>query len=364
MKACYVHVPFCKDICAYCDFTRCRYHKGLADKWLKRITEEISQKLKNSSLETLYIGGGTPTALSYHQLQMLLESLAPYRKEVKEYTIEANIESLDADRIRLLRAHGVNRISLGVQSLQPILLEYIHRHHRKNDVIKCLDLLHENGMDNISIDLIYGLPKQTFAMWQQDLKEIAEHFSITHISLYALTIEEHSQFGRDGVRNIDSDIEADMYAYAIETLEKNGFYQYEISNFSKKGFESKHNQMYWKYEDFCGIGCGASGKENHVRYDNTKNLHTYITEGSSANITVLSKEDEMFEMLMMSLRMKKGVSLSAFYNRFHENLEEYYKNAMQKNIEKNLLVIEGDYLRTTKQGMLLLHDVLVDFLPE
>lgn len=364
MKACYVHVPFCKDICAYCDFTRCRYHKGLADKWLERILQDIKQKLSNSKLKTLYIGGGTPTALSYSQLETLLKSLEPYREGLEEYTIEANIESLGANTIELLREHGVNRVSLGVQTLQPALLKRIHRHHSKEDVLQCLDLLHAGGIDNISIDLIYGLPGQTLEMWKQDLQEIVETFSITHISLYALTIEEHSQFGREGVESIDSDVEADMYAYAIEILERYGFYQYEISNFSKIGFESKHNQMYWKYEDFYGIGCGASGKENHARYDNTRNLHTYITKGSSASITELNKEDEMFEMIMMSLRMKKGLNLSAFYERFHVDLELHYQKALQKNIEKGMLVIEDHHLRVTRQGMLLLHDVLVDFLPE
>ena len=364
MKACYVHVPFCRDICAYCDFTRCRYHAGLAEQWLIAIEKELHEKLAESALETMYIGGGTPSALQLEQLNRLLQLLSPYTARVQEYTVEANVESLDEEKMELLHSYGVNRISLGVQSLQPQLLSIINRQHSKAEVVQRIHQLHAHGIHNISIDLIYGLPQQSMAMWKQDLQEIVQQFPISHISLYALTIEEHSQFGRDGVKNIDADMEADMYVYAVEYLQKHGFEQYEISNFAKPGCASMHNQMYWRYEDFCGIGCGASGKSRHIRYDNTCNLHTYLQKGSCPDIVELSREDEMFEMLMMSLRMKQGVSLSRFKEVFHADLETVYHEALQKNIERGMLQKEDGHVRTTWEGLLLLHDVLIDFLPE
>ncbi|EHJ7843251.1 radical SAM family heme chaperone HemW [[Clostridium] innocuum] len=364
MKAVYVHVPFCRDICAYCDFTRCRYHAGLADQWLIAVEQELQKKLANVSVETAYIGGGTPSALNSRQLEMLLKLLSPYTAHVQEYTIEANVESLEDDKIELLKRYGVNRISLGVQTLQPTLLSIIGRRHTREEVGERIQQLHRYGVHNISIDLIYGLPQQTMQMWKEDLQDIIQHFQISHISLYALTIEEHSQFGRDGVQNIDADVEVDMDLYAVSYLEKHGFSQYEISNFAKPGAASVHNQMYWNYEDFCGIGCGASGKSGHVRYDNTRNLHTYLQKGSCPDIIELSRQDEMFEMLMMSLRMKQGMSLSRFRERFAADFETIYRAALQKNIARGMLLVKDGYVRTTGEGMLLLHDVLVDFLSE
>ena len=316
MKAVYVHVPFCRDICAYCDFTRCRYHAGLADQWLIAVEWELQEKLAQVSVETVYIGGGTPSALNSRQLEQLLKLLAPYTTQVQEYTVEANVESLDEDKMKLLKRYGVNRISLGVQTLQPVLLSIIGRRHTREEVVERIRQQHQYGIHNISIDLIYGLPQQTMKMWQDDLQDIVQHFQISHISLYALTIEEHSQFGRDGVENIDADVETDMYLYAVSYLKKHGFIQYEIS------------------------------------------------KGSCPDIIELSRQDEMFEMLMMALRMKKGMSLSLFRERFAADFETIYSAPLQKNIANGMLQVKDDHVRTTEEGMLLLHDVLVDSLSE
>lgn len=362
MHACYIHVPFCRDICAYCDFTRCRYHKGLADKWLIAIQKEIQEKLCDSKLHTIYIGGGTPSALSLQQLEKLLKCLLPYSDHVTEYTIEANVESFDDDKIKLCKTYGVNRVSLGVQTLQPVLLDEIHRHHSLVDVRNRIQAIHACGIDNISVDLIYGLPKQSFAMWKEDLQEIVKTLDVQHISLYALTIEEHSEFGRKHVKNIDAAIEADMYEYAISFLKGHGFIHYEISNFAKSGCVSQHNMAYWRYDDFYGIGCGASGKYAHCRYDNTKNLQTYIEHGSSPNTIMLTIEDEMFEMIMMGLRTSAGVDMYAFQERYGVHILEHYHMAIQKHKNAGLLEISDSCLTATYQGMLLLNDILLDFM--
>lgn len=362
MKACYIHVPFCRDICSYCDFTRCRYHAGLCDKWLFRVHQELDEKLQGTCLETVYIGGGTPSALSEEQLEQLLSYVAPYTNTLQEYTIEANVESLSDRKLEIMKSYGVNRISLGVQTLQPRLLECIRRAHSREDVLYKLDRIHSYGIHNVSIDLIYGLPGQTMEEWEKDVLDIVTNFDIQHISLYSLTIEEHSEFGRNHVQSADETLEADMFECAIQILEEHGFEHYEISNFSKEGKRSKHNQIYWNYEDFVGIGCGASGKCEHRRYDNTKNLQTYFDYGESPTYIELGKEDEMFETLMMGLRMKDGVSLSKFEHRFHEDIGKYYKGAVDKHVKAGLLIFSDGYLKTSKQGMLLLNDILVDFL--
>lgn len=362
MKACYIHVPFCKDICSYCDFTRCRYHRGLCDKWLLQIQKEIHEKLKDTSLETLYIGGGTPSALSNKQLETLLCALKPYTSDVVEYTIEANVDSIGMDNLSIMKCYGINRISLGVQTLQKNLLDIIHRTSTKEDVLEAIDKIHANGIHNISIDLMYGLPTQTMQQWKHDLQEVVEYFDISHISLYSLTIEEHSQFGRDGVKQAEEGLEADMFEYAITFLEQHGFEHYEISNFAKQNKRSLHNQMYWKYEDFIGIGCGASGKENHVRYENTNNLQTYFDQGASPVKIQLTKEDEMFEMLMMGLRTKDGVSQSHFKDIFGVDLWQQYADVLQREVKQGRLLVEGDMLTCTYKGMMLLNDVLVHFL--
>lgn len=363
-KACYLHVPFCQEICAYCDFTRCRYHHGLVERWLDRMKQEIKKTLKPGILKTIYIGGGTPSALSKQQLEALFIALSPYTSEIEEYTMEANVESLGIDKIQLCKQYGINRISLGVQSLQPDILSYIHRHHNINDIKQCLVHLQEVGITNISVDMIYGLPNQTLSMWREDLSKLVHEFAITHISLYALTIEDHSEFGRNRVQPCDPDLEADMYENAVHYLSQTGFPRYEISNFAKVGYESKHNLMYWDYEDFYGIGMGASGKRHHTRYDNTKNMEIYFQKGADSDIIQLNKEDEMFEMIMMSLRLERGLCIQHFYEVFYENVFMKFRHQIEKNIQNQMLILENGFLKATPKGFLLLNDLLIDFLPE
>lgn len=361
ISAMYVHVPFCKSICAYCDFTRCGYQEQLADKWLCALKSELSTKVIENEITTLYIGGGTPTALSLTQLQQLFDVLAPYMAHAKEVSIEANPEALSEEKITLCQTRGVNRFSLGIQSFQPTLREYIQRQGQKETLFACIDMLHKYGIHNISIDLMYGLPTQTQALWEADLA-IACSLAISHISLYALSIEEHSTFGRNQVQAMDQDEEAQMYETAISYLTKHGFEHYEISNFAKAGAHSLHNEQYWHYDDFYGIGCGASGKEHHQRYDNTKNLHTYISKGACPDIIELTIQDEQFEMIMMSLRLHEGVSKQLFYERFSVQLEDVYELALTQEIKKGNLIQSATHVKTTYQGMLHLHDVLLAFL--
>lgn len=360
IQAMYVHVPFCNAICAYCDFTRCKYHKPLVDLWLHRIIQDIND-IPKCDLQTLYIGGGTPSSLHTEQLYSLLQALAPFTQKVKEFTIEANADSLDDDKIACMKKFHVNRISLGAQSFQPELLRIIERDAGYEMIAQRITTLYEFGIDNISIDLMYGLPTQTLAMWKDDLAK-AITLPINHISLYSLTIEEHSKFGRMAVAPCDEELESDMFEFAISFLQEHGFNHYETSNFAREDKASLHNQMYWHYEDFYGIGCGASGKQDHQRYDNTVNLHTYITQGASPVITSLSKQDEMFEMVMMNLRLCEGIQEDTFFQRFHQTLNDTYKDIIEQQIALGNLQRKQGCVKTTYQGMMTLNEVLLNFL--
>lgn len=363
VKAIYVHVPFCETICAYCDFGRCKMHASLANRWLEAVERELKERQLPLSIKTIYIGGGTPTALSAQQLNHLLTMLDSYAQSVKEYTIEANPENLTMEKLLIMKAHGVNRISLGVQSFNDRLVKSIDRHHNQALINQTLDLIHASNIHNISIDLMYGLPNQTLTMLDEDLKLAAMDQRISHISIYSLTIEEHSKFGREGVVACDNELEGAMYELICRTLKEYGYTHYEISNFAKQGYESLHNQMYWRYEDYAGIGCGASGKENHIRYDRPFQLLNYINHEEVIERIELSKADEMFEFIMMGLRMHQGIELKRFEELFHCSLVEHYASAIKCNLERGWLTLNELALQPTELGMTFLNDVLMDFMP-
>ncbi len=357
----YLHVPFCDHICAYCDFERCRSHPLLMEKWCERIIEEIAEH--HEILKTCYIGGGTPSALPLDLLEKLLQALSPLCQNAKEFTVEANIENLTPEKCRVLSSYHVNRISLGIQTLQDELLRIIERHHRKEDVEKALQMIHEAGIHNISVDLIYGLPSQTLNMWQKDLEWAASHPLISHISIYSLTIEENSKFGRQGIEPCSEELDADMYESAIQILKSHGYEHYEISNFAKNGRRSLHNIQYWKYHDFIGLGCGAYGLEDHVYYHIPFQLNDYIKGTLKRIEEIKSKEDEMFECVMMGLRLREGINRHDFLMRFDIDLADQYKKAIQENIQKGYLELTEDSLFCTPKGFELLHEVLLVFMP-
>lgn len=362
ISAMYVHVPFCENICAYCDFGRCKMHASLAERWLLAVERELKVREIDDELETIYIGGGTPSALSVDQLDKLLSLLDEYTKGIKEYTIEVNPENICIEKLTVMKKHGVNRISLGVQSFNDELVKRIERHHNKARINEVLDMIHEIGIHNISIDLMYGLPDQSLKQLADDVEIAASDSRISHISIYSLTIEEHSKFGRQGIEPCDNELEGLMYELICDMLPKYGYEHYEISNFAKSGFESKHNQMYWQYADYAGIGCGASGKENHIRYDRPFQLQDYLNDQEKCELIKLNKSDEMFEMIMMGLRMKKGIDLNHFEELFGCSLLSIFASAVNENIDRGWLVLTKDRLYPSIQGMTFLNDLLLAFM--
>ena len=354
----YLHVPFCKSICYYCDFCHMAYNAAMAEKWLSALEKEFCLRTFSKDLKTIYIGGGTPSALTDEELERVLQLLEPYSGRCEEYTIEVNPETVTQTKVNLFQNYGINRISMGLQTSDDALLSSIGRRHTFADVKAAVQRLKQGGIDNISLDIMYGLPHQTLSSLQKTVED-AVSLSPKHISLYSLTIEENSVFGKRGVQPCDSDLEADMYDWIVEALPQYGYDQYEISNFSLHGYESRHNKAYWYYKDFYGVSAGASGKQSHIRYDNTDNIAAYCLDPLLREEIPLTKEDEAFEMIMMSLRLVEGLDLQRYAEVVGERFEVHYGEKCTKLIEEGLLETCDGHVRATKHGMKILNSVLV-----
>ena len=368
----YVHIPFCTQICYYCDFSKVFIKNQPVDSYLEHLIEEYhSYDIKK--LRTLYIGGGTPTALSAPQLAFLLEKLTDKLdlSYLEELTIEANPGDLDEEKIAVLKDSPVNRVSLGVQTFNDRMLKQIGRSHSEKDIYENIANLKKAGFDNISIDLIYALPKQTMEDVKTNVaKAIA--LDIPHMSLYSLILENHTVFmnrmRRGKLPLPKEDLEAEMFEYIIAELEKAGFEHYEISNFSKPGFESRHNLMYWDNAEYYGIGAGASGYVDGVRYKNHGPIRHYLqaVEAGNARVQeeVLTLKEKMEEEMFLGLRKKSGVSKKRFEEKFGLSFEDQYGSVVSELTEQGLLVPDRDIVRMTKQGLFLGDTVAEKFILE
>ena len=368
----YVHIPFCTQICYYCDFSKVFIKNQPVDSYLEHLLEEF-QSYDIQRLRTLYIGGGTPTALSASQLEVLLKGLTENLdlSVLEELTIEANPGDLDADKIAVLKNSAVNRVSLGVQTFDDKMLKKIGRSHLEKDIYENIDRLKLAGFDNISIDLIYALPGQTMEQVKENVAK-AIGLDIPHMSLYSLILENHTVFmnrmRRGKLPLPKEELEAEMFEYIIAELERAGFEHYEISNFSKIGFESRHNLMYWDNAEYYGIGAGASGYVNGVRYKNHGPIRHYLSavEEGNARITEehLSQKEQMEEEMFLGLRKKSGVSMARFEEKFGRSFDELYGEIVRDLVQKGLMQIEGDRVRMTKRGLFLGDTVAERFILE
>ena len=360
----YVHIPFCIDICSYCDFCKVYYKEKLVDDYLEQLEIEANQLKIAKPLKTIYIGGGTPSALSLKQLEKLLEILKKFvTNELLEYSIELNIESTNQEKLKLLKKYQLNRLSIGVQTFNQEIMKKLNRHHQNIDINKIIQDAKVIGFDNISIDLIYGHRDQTIDQLNEDLKKINE-LQIQHISCYSLILEEHTKLWIDNYQPIEEQIEGDMADCISKTLQSYGFDQYEISNYAKKGFESKHNQVYWKYQNYYSLGAGATSKIDDTIYNASKNVFGYAKGKFTKNIEVKEKKDIMFEHIMMSLRLVQGLDILDFNQRYDVDFIEIYKDTIKKYQDKSILVIENNYIFVAKKYLNYLHTILLDFMDE
>lgn len=358
----YVHIPFCTQICYYCDFSKVFIQNQPVDDYLKALIREF-EYYEIKDLKTLYIGGGTPTAITAQQLDYLLTSLEKNINltMLEEFTIEANPGDLTPEKIAVLKDSAVNRVSLGVQTFFDKQLKQIGRSHNEAQIYESIDALKAAGLTNISIDLIYALPNQTMAQVEENVRK-ALALDIPHLSLYSLILEDHTVFmnkqRRGRLHLPNEDIEADMFTYIIDELEKHGFEHYEISNFTKPGFESRHNLMYWDNVEYYGVGAGASGYLNGIRYRNRGPIQHYLKaiaqEGHSRlGEDILTKDQMMEEEFFLGLRKKSGISISHFEAKFGLPFEERYGHIVKELVEDGLLKQEADRIRMTKKGLFL-----------
>lgn len=368
----YVHIPFCTQICYYCDFSKVFIKNQPVDEYLQALIREF-ESYDIKKLRTLYIGGGTPTSITAEQLEYLLTNLTKHLdlSVLEEFTIEANPGDLTEGKIEVLKHSAVNRVSLGVQTFNDKHLKQIGRSHNEAQIYSTISNLKEAGFHNISIDLIYALPGQTM----EDVKEnVAKAIAldIPHLSLYSLILEHHTVFmnkmRRGKLQLPKEDLEAEMFEYIISELEANGFEHYEISNFTKPGFESRHNLMYWDNAEYFGVGAGASGYLNGVRYRNRGPIQHYLKAVAQGNARLseekLTKDEMMEEELFLGLRKKTGVSIARFEEKFGLSFEERYGQIVRELCQQGLLVLDDKVVRMTKKGLFLGDTVTERFILE
>ncbi len=324
IKAVYIHIPFCNSICSYCDFCKVVYNDDWIRPYLKRLEEEIDNAYMGEVIETLYIGGGTPTCLSIEELELLFQILAKFKKSANiEFTMEANINDLEEDKLKFLYKHGVNRLSVGIESFNGEKLKFMNRKADFKEAKKKMELARKIGFKNINIDLMYAIPKETPKILEKDLKLFLK-LKPEHISTYSLMIEKNTLVGLNKIKPIEEDRDAKMYEIICKKLKKAGFIHYEVSNFAKKGYESRHNLTYWNNLEYYGFGCGASGYVEAVRYENTKSLTEYLKGNIVSSKALMGKVDNMENELILGLRKLDGVSLEEFFNKYEENMQNIF----------------------------------------
>ncbi|HEO2305148.1 TPA: oxygen-independent coproporphyrinogen III oxidase [Streptococcus agalactiae] len=368
----YVHIPFCTQICYYCDFSKVFIKNQPVDAYLQALIREF-RSYDITELRTLYIGGGTPTSISAVQLDYLLTELIRdlNLNTLEEFTIEANPGDLTVDKIEVLQKSAVNRVSLGVQTFNDKHLKRIGRSHNEAQIYSTIDALKTAGFQNISIDLIYALPGQTMDDVRSNVAK-ALSLNIPHLSLYSLILEHHTVFMnkmRRGKLHLPTeDLEAEMFEYIISEMERNGFEHYEISNFTKPGFESRHNLMYWDNVEYYGVGAGASGYLDGIRYRNRGPIQHYLKGVSEGNARlseeVLSKNEMMEEELFLGLRKKEGVSIGKFEQKFGTSFEKRYGQIVQELQSDGLLKENNGFIQMTKKGLFLGDTVAEKFIVE
>ena len=324
MKSAYIHIPFCKSICSYCDFCKMNYQKEWIEVYLDVLKEEIEEKYADEYLDTIYIGGGTPSCLSKEELNKLFDIIKIFNlNEEYEFTFECNVNDITEELLNILKENQVNRLSIGVESFNNNNLKLIERKHTFEDALTKINLVKNYGFNNINVDLIYALPEETLSTVKKDINQLLK-LDIPHISTYSLIIEEHTKLKIKGIKEIDQDLDAKMYEYIVKKLTNNNYNHYEISNFAKKGYESRHNLTYWNNEYYYGFGLGAHGYVHGVRYENTRSFHDYLNGNYILEENILSKQQIMENELMLGLRKKKGINLNEFFNKYDINLQDVF----------------------------------------
>lgn len=360
IEAVYIHIPFCLKICSYCDFCKVLYNEKLVDRYLDELEKEIRYKYKNDKIKTIYLGGGTPSSLNICQLTRLFKIIDIFDKDkVCEYTIEANFESMTREKLDLFKEFGVNRLSFGLESTNEKHLKFLNRDFDKKHVFDIVNYAKNIGIDNINIDLIYALEGQTIDDIKEDLDFIID-LDIKHISTYSLIIEDNTLLSVLGTKNISEDLDLDMYKFICKYLKNNSFNHYEISNFCKEGYHSKHNCVYWNNLYYYGFGLGASSYIDEVRTTNTRSFNKYFMgDYISYKEEVLFKDRMEYEILL-GLRLSLGINKNSFYKKFGKRIEECYNYS--ELVEKGFIVDTLDNVFINEDNFYISNEIITLFI--
>lgn len=356
-KSVYIHIPFCRNICSYCDFCKLLYKKDWADLYLNKLNEEILDRYLDDEIKTIYIGGGTPSCLSLSQIKKLLEICHNFHLSSQiEFTFECNLDDITEEILYLLKLNGVNRLSIGIQSFNEDNLYFLNRKHTLEEAEEKMALIRKLGFNNVNIDLMYALPTEDLSVLKKDLTMFLK-LEPEHISTYSLMIEPHTMLYQKRIKPISEDMDSLMYKTIIKTLEKKDYHHYEVSNFAKEGYESKHNLTYWNNEEYYGFGLGASGYIDDIRYTNTKSLKNYLDGFYHGEQEILSLKDAMDNELMLGFRKCEGISLEKFKRKFGKNMEDCYPI---KSLLKNKDLKEEDgYIFIPKDKFYIMNEILL-----
>lgn len=374
-KAVYLHIPFCTNKCHYCDFNSYILKGQPVMNYLDALEREMERTVKSvppGEIETIFVGGGTPTVLTPEQMDVFLRRVRMYFGNWAaniEFSMEANPGTTDLEKLQAMKEGGVNRISFGVQSFDNALLERIGRIHNTDDVYRSLENARKAGFTNMSIDLMFGLPKQTIDIMEATLKE-ALALELPHYSIYSLKVEEntlfHSLYERGDLPLPEEDEEVGMFLHIMKRLKEAGYGQYEISNFAKPGYESRHNSMYWLNQSYYGLGAGAHGYVRGTRHVNIKGVQPYIDATRSGLPLLQTSEVEeveaMEDFMMVGLRLLRGVRRSDFEEQFGRPLESVFGGTIRRLCAKGLLEETQTGYRLSDSGVLLGNEVFAEFL--
>ncbi len=374
-QAVYLHIPFCTNKCFYCDFNSYVLKNQPVMDYLQGLEREMERTVKEvppGKITSIFVGGGTPTVLKPDEMEYFLKTVKTYFpdwSEDIEFSMEANPGTTDLEKLAVMRAGGVNRVSFGVQAFQNELLSGIGRIHDTDDVYQSLENARKAGFDNMSIDLMFGLPNQTVDMLAESVSK-ALALNLPHYSIYSLKVEEntlfHTMYQKNQLPLPNEDDELKMYLLLMEKMKEAGYEQYEISNFAKPGFHSRHNMAYWLNEDYYGLGAGAHGYVGGMRHMNIKGVNPY-TEATKEGLPRMEsfevpREEAMEDFLMVGLRVLKGVSRTHFEEQFGVSMEDMFAKPLHKMLNTGLLEETGDGYRLSERGILFGNDVFGEFI--
>lgn len=353
----YIHIPFCAHFCHYCDFTKLFYNHKFSEPYTKALFAEIDS-YHISKVNTIYIGGGTPTSLNDEELESLLKKVQPYLSAEGEFSVEANVENLTESKLRILLENGVNRLSMGIQTSDDKLLKAIGRNHTFDDAKRVIALAKSIGFNNINVDLMYGFPHQTIADLRKDIANFLS-LDVDHISTYSLIVNPNTTFFKEGVKEQNQDDSRLFYDEILKEFRNHGYERYELSNFARNKKYSRHNLTYWHDEEYCGVGLGASGYVNGVRYTNTKNLAKYLNGEYIDFKEHLSKKEELEDYLLTHLRLAEGFSRSDFKKRFGEDFVAMFDKQIKQLIDKGLIVVSDERIYLSDDGLITMDNILL-----